>query len=122
MGDIPELKPKDLTNQADLEPAKDRMAVWALTAQGAKLAQKIALNLGFDLFLPERFEKVHQAQTFDNLKKALSERFGHYRGHVIVAATGLVVRIIAPLIADKKSDPAVVTLGQDGRFVISLLS
>jgi cobalamin biosynthesis protein CbiG len=39
-----------------------------------------------------------------------------------VAATGLVVRLVAPLVGDKANDPAVVSLGQDGRHVISLLS
>jgi cobalt-precorrin 5A hydrolase len=52
----------------------------------------------------------------------MSKRFNDYSGHVVVAATGLVVRIIAKLAASKKTDPAVVTLGQDGRFVVSLLS
>jgi cobalt-precorrin 5A hydrolase len=52
----------------------------------------------------------------------ISRTFGLYRGHVAVAATGLVVRAIAPHLADKKTDPAVVSLGQDGRYAVSLLS
>ncbi|MDR2302352.1 MAG: hypothetical protein LBF38_09975, partial [Deltaproteobacteria bacterium] len=99
--------------------AKAQAAVWALTAGGAELGEKIARGLGFELFLPERLSGP--GPGFSSLKDALSERFGDFRAHVIVAATGLVVRIIAPLIKDKKTDPAVVTLGQDGRFAVSLL-
>ncbi|GAB7079075.1 cobalamin biosynthesis protein [Megalodesulfovibrio paquesii] len=39
-----------------------------------------------------------------------------------MCATGIVVRAIAPLLASKHSDPAVVVLDQDGRFAVSLLS
>ena len=37
-------------------------------------------------------------------------------------ATGIVVRILAPLIVHKTSDPAVVVLDQKGKHTISLLS
>ncbi len=40
---------------------------------------------------------------------------------VAVGACGLVTRLIAPLIGDKDSDPAVVVLDPDGRFVVPLL-
>ncbi len=37
-------------------------------------------------------------------------------------ASGIVVRTIAPLLKDKKSDPAVVVLDETGRFAVSLVS
>ncbi|MDE6004987.1 MAG: cobalt-precorrin 5A hydrolase, partial [Oscillospiraceae bacterium] len=37
-------------------------------------------------------------------------------------ATGIVVRVIADLIKSKDTDPAVIVLDQQGKFVISLLS
>ena len=40
---------------------------------------------------------------------------------VAVGACGLVTRLIAPLITDKDSDPAVVVVDPDGRFVVPLL-
>jgi cobalt-precorrin 5A hydrolase len=99
-----------------------KVAVWALTAQGAALADRTARALGADLFLPDRLKGDYAAKTFRSLGEGLARWFRDYRGHVIVAATGIAVRLIAPLAADKKTDPAVVTMGQDGRFVISLLS
>lgn len=41
---------------------------------------------------------------------------------IFIMATGIVVRTIAPLIKDKKKDPAVVVLDEKGRYAISLLS
>jgi cobalt-precorrin 5A hydrolase/precorrin-3B C17-methyltransferase len=40
---------------------------------------------------------------------------------VVVGACGLVTRLIAPLLRDKQSDPAVVVLDTEGRFAIPLL-
>ena len=37
-------------------------------------------------------------------------------------ASGIVVRTIAPLIKNKKTDPAVVVLDEKGEFAVSLLS
>jgi cobalt-precorrin 5A hydrolase len=59
---------------------------------------------------------------FTTLGETIAANFTKFSGHVLIAATGLVVRLIAPSISDKKTDPAVVCLGQDGSYVISLLS
>ncbi|MDH4027256.1 MAG: cobalt-precorrin 5A hydrolase [Nitrospirota bacterium] len=41
---------------------------------------------------------------------------------VCIMATGIVVRTIAPLLKDKRTDPAVVVLDEKGQYVISLVS
>jgi cobalt-precorrin 5A hydrolase/precorrin-3B C17-methyltransferase len=41
---------------------------------------------------------------------------------VFIMATGIVVRTIAPLLTDKRADPAVVVLDESGAHVVSLLS
>jgi len=41
---------------------------------------------------------------------------------VFIMASGIVVRTIAPLIKDKKTDPAVIVIDEKGRHVISLIS
>ncbi|KEF42345.1 MAG: precorrin-3 methylase [Cyanobium sp. CACIAM 14] len=51
----------------------------------------------------------------------LAARWSGARAVVAVGACGLVTRLIAPLIADKDSDPAVVVVDPDGRFVVPLL-
>ena len=50
------------------------------------------------------------------------ERFRQDDGIVFVGACGIAVRSIAPYVASKKSDPAVLVVDECGTFVISLLS
>jgi cobalt-precorrin 5A hydrolase/precorrin-3B C17-methyltransferase len=45
-----------------------------------------------------------------------------YGSLIFIMASGIVVRTIAPLIKDKKSDPAVIVLDENGEYAISLLS
>src|SRR5690606_24069722 len=40
---------------------------------------------------------------------------------VCFLATGAVVRLVAPLLEDKRSDPGVVCVDEGGRFAVSLL-
>jgi len=104
------------------------LAVYALTRQGAALARSLARSLAGDgyaptLCLPRRLaDEFGPDFYFESLGEALGPRFEAFGGHLVVAATGLVVRIIAPLLKSKTSDPAVVVMPQDGRFAVSLLS
>ncbi|HEX4218396.1 MAG TPA: precorrin-3B C(17)-methyltransferase [Acidimicrobiales bacterium] len=63
------------------------------------------------------FEHVH-----GSMGTVVRERWaqGDVDGFVLFAATGAAVRIVAPLLADKHSDPAVVSVDEAGRFAIAL--
>ena len=61
-------------------------------------------------------------EAFDSLPLLLEKQFHEFRQHIFIAATGLAVRCIAPLLAGKAVDPAVVALDHHGEFVVSLLS
>lgn len=113
------------------------MAVYALTPGGAALARRIAGELGGTLYLPERLcaattdgaasgmpgtADMPTAQPFTSLADLVARTFRLHSGHVFVAATGIVVRCIAPHVASKAQDPCVVVCDQRGAFAISLLS
>lgn len=85
-------------------------AYFYLTGEGKRLAEKLAASHPGDLY------------GKDNFKHQLQEAFHHYDYLVCIMATGIVVRILAPLIVHKTSDPGVVVLDQKGRHAISLLS
>lgn len=53
--------------------------------------------------------------------ETLASAWRHSAGFVVVGATGLVIRLIAPLLQDKRRDPAVVVVDPLGRFAIPLL-
>lgn len=89
-----------------------KTAVVALTKGGRDLGRRVA-------------ERLAGAEFFE-LKGPLAASapglWRDYEGLVFVMATGIVVRTIAPLLADKQRDPAVVVCDEGGRFAISLLS
>lgn len=89
-----------------------KSAVVAITKDGVKLGKKIAQCLPHAEFVRLKKDLSSEAARF----------FKKYDALVFIMATGIVVRLIAPLIKDKRSDPAVVVLDEQGRYVISLLS
>jgi len=56
------------------------------------------------------------------LQGLVKEIFHQYDGLVFIMATGIVIRMIAPLITDKYNDPAVVTVDDARRYAVSTLS
>src|SRR5206468_3491361 len=54
------------------------------------------------------------------LVATVRERWGDVEGFVLVCATGIAVRAIAPLLAGKAADPAVVVVDDGGRFAVAL--
>ncbi len=101
-----------------------KLAVWAITPNGAKLALKIASNLpNIDLHLSARLkESKISSYKFKSLSAAVSETFNKFRGHIFIMSTGIVVRIIAPHIRHKTVDPAVVVVDEMANHSISLVS
>lgn len=97
------------------------LAIYALTPQGARLARALAEALGGEVFLPRRFAGPGE-NAFDSLPGLVADTFHRYGGHVFVAACGIVVRAVAPLLRGKAHDPAVAVLDQNGRYAVSLLS
>jgi cobalt-precorrin 5A hydrolase len=57
-----------------------------------------------------------------SLKDALPDLFARHRALVFFLPVGAVVRLIAPHLEDKRTDPAVVAVDDGGRFAVSLLS
>ena len=98
-----------------------RIAFVALTGRGADLARRLAADLPG--------AEVHGLATRDeNADVSFSDTTAHMRalfsaGRPIVAvcAAGIAVRALAPLLADKHTEPPVVVLSEDGRAVVSLL-
>jgi len=102
---------------------RKRIAIWALTPHAARLALKLAQALEASaVFLPRGLEAEGPALRFERLGDSLAGEFARHGGHVFVMSTGIVVRLIAPLIRHKTRDPAVVVVDETGRHAVSLLS
>lgn len=73
-------------------------------------------------FFPELDTKPSDSQVFTRLSEAVAEQFHGYDCHVFIFSTGIAVRIVAPLLVSKLSDPAVVVLDDRGCHAVSLIS
>ncbi len=91
-----------------------RTAIISLTATGARLAEKISSKVGGQTFAKGR--------NFTKLVDLIAEIFGKFDGLIFICAAGIAVRMIAPHIVSKLSDPAVLVIDERGQNVISLLS
>ncbi|MBE9168693.1 precorrin-3B C(17)-methyltransferase [Pleurocapsales cyanobacterium LEGE 06147] len=99
------------------------LAAIATTPQAAKILQPLCQSIGGTLWLPESLDGIVKAQLYSgSLKKHLAEIWQQHQALIFCLATGAVVRLIAPLLQDKFSDPAVVIVDGEGRFAISLCS
>ena len=101
-----------------------RLAIWALTPRGAELAGKITGILpNADLYLSQKCgNREKDCLFFLRLMDTVAEKFSGYDGHIFIMSTGIVIRVLAPLILHKTIDPAVVVMDEVGRHVISLLA
>ncbi|MDR3565051.1 MAG: cobalt-precorrin 5A hydrolase [Negativicutes bacterium] len=101
-----------------------RLAVISVTINGALLADKLAqtLDAHIDLFAKAGRCQGGSAQSYDSLSRLIASIYHVYDGLVFIMATGIVVRVIAPHIRDKRFDPAVVVMDEIGENAISLLS
>ncbi len=85
------------------------IAIFAVTASGRRAAAEVAAALGPDATVVD-----------EPVGSALPELWPGLSGAVFFLATGATVRLVAPLLADKHSDPGVVCVDEARRFVVAL--
>ncbi|MBC8412693.1 MAG: cobalamin biosynthesis protein [Nitrospira sp.] len=87
----------------------NRLVIFYITREGFNLAGRIAVN----------YTEV-EVSRFDI--RSFADRWSTEKNIICIMAAGIVVRTAAPLLQDKKTDPAVVVLDEKGEFAISLIS
>jgi cobalt-precorrin 5A hydrolase/precorrin-3B C17-methyltransferase len=93
----------------------------ALTTAGCDLARSLAAGFaGAEVHgLAGRTEDAER--TFDETGEHLRELFRAGRPIVGLCAAGILIRALAPLLGDKRAEPPVVALAEDGSAVVPLL-
>lgn len=91
-----------------------KIGIIAITSGGQVLAETIADQLDSVTLIPK--------QKGEKVAELLERYWKQFDGFICIMATGIVVRSIAALLEDKKSDPCVIVCDQTGKHVISLLS
>lgn len=110
------------------EPMKvESLALFCLTPGGVRLAQRLRpllpqLSTISECFTSEKLLQPGFTVFSGSFAETMAQAFKRFDALVVIGATGIVVRVIAPLLQDKLTDPAVVVLDERGEHAISLLS
>ena len=100
-------------------------AVFAYSRRGCETARRAAAALpdaGARLFAAARLTEDGFAPIPQPSRTFYGDLFAACDALVFVGSCGIAVRMIAPFVRDKKTDPAVIVIDERGRFVIPLLS
>lgn len=92
-----------------------KIACLTFTEAGTVLADHLQAGLSRQAWPVSIFTKA-------DYKARLPGIFRDYDGIVFIAATGIAVRLSAPFLQDKATDPAIVVVDDLGRYAISLVS
>ncbi|HZG17255.1 MAG TPA: cobalamin biosynthesis protein [Candidatus Bathyarchaeia archaeon] len=100
----------------------------AITKHGVELARRMQRQFPqADLYYMSKFaagdEDERGIQLFSgSVRLLLPALWPAYKGIILIISLGAVVRMIAPFLQDKKTDPGVVVIDDKGEHVISVLS
>ncbi len=94
--------------------------VLALSRSGEEIAHRVAASLGAPVH--GRVGRVAQADAFfANALDHARDLFAAGVPVVGVCASGILIRAVAPLLSDKRTEPPVVSVSDDGSVVVPLL-
>ncbi len=115
-----------VSSQAIAAGKRRPYAIYAITKHGLATAKRLAAALpGADLYVSEKLAATAPADALAfalPMTPLLTKTFGRYDCHVFVISVGAVVRMVAPLLVNKKVDPAVICIDDAARFTICVLS
>ncbi|MFD1333747.1 precorrin-3B C(17)-methyltransferase, partial [Methylopila musalis] len=97
-----------------------RPIVFAFNSSGAETARRVARAVGGETCgLDGRVTGLDS--TFDDAASAVAEAFRAGRPILGVCAAGILIRLIAPLLVDKRAEPPVLAVSDDGAVVAPLI-
>ena len=91
--------------------------------QAAKILTPLTQSDRVQLWLPDSLASQSGSLHYQSsLKEHLASIWSENNAFIFCLAAGAVVRLIAPLLKNKASDPAIVVVDAKGEYVVSLLS
>jgi cobalt-precorrin 5A hydrolase/precorrin-3B C17-methyltransferase len=106
---------------ASAPPLPAPLALVAVTRPGARLARRLARATEEGRLLVKAGVADPGEEAFDGAAETLPRLFREGRPLVVFMALGAAVRLLAPALQDKRSEPPVVAVDDAGRYAISVL-
>lgn len=103
----------------------EKIAVLAITKNGINIGQTLKkLFPKWTIFAPSKFSNQNDSITWysESTSEKIVELFKNNDALICLFSLGAVIRLIAPHLKDKKTDPAVIVIDDKTNFVISVLS
>ncbi len=103
----------------------EKTVVLAITKNGVKIGQKLKeLFPDWIIFAPSKFSNENNDISWysEPTSEKIIELFKNSNALVCLFSLGAVIRLLAPYLKDKKTDPAVIVIDDKTNFVISVLS
>lgn len=103
----------------------ENISVLAITKNGISIGQKLKqIFPKWKIFAPKKFADEDSSIIWysEPTSEKIVELFKNNEGLICLFSLGAVIRLIAPHLKDKKTDPAVIVIDDKTNFVISVLS
>ena len=103
----------------------EKVAILAITKNGIKMGLSLKnLFPEWKVFAPSKFSDANEVIDWynDSTSIKIVDLFKSNNALICLFSLGAVIRLIAPHIKDKKTDPAVIVIDDKAQFVISVLS
>ena len=103
----------------------ERISVLAITKNGIEMGLSLKnLFPDWQIFAPSKFSDKNEMINWydDSTSIKIVDLFQSNDALICLFSLGAVIRLIAPHIKDKKTDPAVIVIDDKAQFVISVLS
>jgi len=103
----------------------ERISVLAITKNGVEMGLSLKnLFPNWQIFAPSKFSDKNKMINWydDSTSTKIVDLFQSNDALICLFSLGAVIRLLAPHIKDKKTDPAVIVIDDKAQFVISVLS
>jgi cobalt-precorrin 5A hydrolase len=102
----------------------EKVSVLAITKNGIVIGARLKeVFPSWDIFAPSKFSNHEEINWYSEpTSEKIIELFKNSNALICLFSLGAVIRLIAPHLKDKKTDPAVIVIDDKINFVISVLS
>jgi len=102
----------------------EKVSILAITKNGISIGTKLKeIFPSWNLFAPSKFLDDRKVVWYNEpTSEKIIELFENNNALICIFSLGAVIRLISPLLKNKKIDPAVVVIDDKANFVISVLS